>query len=81
MDAAFPPGIEHGRNASTPIAIIERGTHSSQKVFRGQLSELPQLAAHAESPSLIVIGEVVALADKLQWFNDSSTRQEQYQYA
>lgn len=73
--------IEHGRNESTPIAIIERGTQSSQKVFRGQLSELPQLAAHAESPSLIVIGEVVALADKLQWFNDSSTRQEQYQYA
>ncbi|PNH79819.1 uroporphyrinogen-III C-methyltransferase [Vibrio diazotrophicus] len=73
--------IEHGRNASTPIAIIERGTQSSQKVFRGQLSELPQLAAHAESPSLIVIGEVVALADKLQWFNDSSTRQEQYHYA
>lgn len=73
--------IEHGRNASTPIAIIERGTQSSQKVFRGQLSELPQLATHAESPSLIVIGEVVALADKLQWFNDSSTRQEQYQYA
>ncbi|MCF7363317.1 uroporphyrinogen-III C-methyltransferase [Vibrio sp. A1-b2] len=73
--------IEHGRSASTPIAIIERGTQSSQKVFRGQLSELPQLAAHAESPSLIVIGEVVALADKLQWFNDSSTRQEQYQYA
>lgn len=73
--------IEHGRNALTSIAIIERGTQSSQKVFRGQLSELPQLAAHAESPSLIVIGEVVALADKLQWFNDSSTRQEQYQYA
>lgn len=73
--------IEYGRNASTPIAIIERGTQSSQKVFRGQLSELPQLAAHAESPSLIVIGEVVALADKLQWFNTSSTRQEQYQYA
>ncbi|NIY92471.1 uroporphyrinogen-III C-methyltransferase [Vibrio diazotrophicus] len=73
--------IEHGRNASTPIAIIERGTQSSQKVFRGQLSELSQLATHAQSPSLIVIGEVVALADKLQWFNDSSTRQEQYQYA
>lgn len=73
--------IEHGRSASTPIAIIERGTQSSQKVFRGQLSELPQLATHAQSPSLIVIGEVVTLAEKLQWFNDSSTHQDQYQYA
>jgi len=73
--------IEHGRSASTPIAIIERGTQSSQKVFRGQLSELPQLAAGAQSPSLIVVGEVVTLADKLQWFNDSSTRRDNYHYA
>ncbi|QXO17690.1 MULTISPECIES: uroporphyrinogen-III C-methyltransferase [Vibrio] len=64
--------IEHGRSAGTPIAIIERGTQSTQKVFRGQLSELPQLAANAESPSLIVIGEVVTLANKLTWFGDNT---------
>ncbi|EME3971330.1 uroporphyrinogen-III C-methyltransferase [Vibrio fluvialis] len=73
--------IEHGRNASTPIAIIERGTQSTQKVFRGVLSELPQLAAHAQSPSLIVIGEVVTLADKLAWFGDNTNSSAQYQYA
>lgn len=73
--------IEHGRNASTPIAIIERGTQSTQKVFRGALSELPQLAAHAKSPSLIVIGEVVTLADKLAWFSDNTNPSAQYQYA
>ncbi|ELL7087068.1 uroporphyrinogen-III C-methyltransferase [Vibrio fluvialis] len=73
--------IEHGRNASTPIAIIERGTQSTQKVFRGALSELPQLAAHAQSPSLIVIGEVVTLADKLAWFGDNTNLSAQYQYA
>ncbi|MBY7922942.1 uroporphyrinogen-III C-methyltransferase [Vibrio fluvialis] len=73
--------IEHGRNASTPIAIIERGTQSTQKVFRGALSELPQLAAHAQSPSLIVIGEVVTLADKLSWFGDNTNPSAQYQYA
>ncbi|OLQ85400.1 uroporphyrinogen-III C-methyltransferase [Vibrio panuliri] len=61
--------VSHGRNASTPIAIIERGTQSCQKVFKGQLSELATLAQDAQSPSLIVIGEVVALAEKLQWFN------------
>ncbi|MGI3027032.1 uroporphyrinogen-III C-methyltransferase, partial [Vibrio cholerae] len=73
--------IEHGRNASTPIAIIERGTQSTQKVFRGVLSELPQLAAHAQSPSLIVIGEVVTLADKLACFGDNTKPSAQYQYA
>ncbi|MBY8074301.1 uroporphyrinogen-III C-methyltransferase [Vibrio fluvialis] len=73
--------IEHGRNTSTPIAIIERGTQSTQKVFRGVLSELPQLAAYAQSPSLIVIGEVVTLADKLAWFGGNTNPSAQYQYA
>ncbi len=64
--------IAHGRSADTPIAIIERGTQLTQKVFKGQLSELSQLAAHAQSPSLIVVGEVVNLAKKLDWFNSPS---------
>ncbi|AIW12878.1 uroporphyrinogen-III C-methyltransferase [Vibrio europaeus] len=60
--------IEHGRQPETPIAIIERGTHSKQKVFKGQLNELADLAKDAQSPSLIVVGEVVALSEKLAWF-------------
>ncbi|SUP56523.1 uroporphyrin-III C-methyltransferase [Vibrio vulnificus] len=60
--------IKHGRRAQTPIAIIERGTQLSQKVFKGQLSELADLAKKAEAPALIVIGEVVQLSQKLDWF-------------
>lgn len=60
--------IKHGRTAQTPIAIIERGTQLSQKVFKGQLSELSDLAKKAEAPALIVIGEVVQLSQKLDWF-------------
>ncbi|EGQ7996023.1 uroporphyrinogen-III C-methyltransferase [Vibrio vulnificus] len=60
--------IKHGRRAQTPIAIIERGTQLSQKVFKGQLSELSDLAKKAEAPALIVIGEVVQLSQKLDWF-------------
>ncbi|HAS8147623.1 TPA: uroporphyrinogen-III C-methyltransferase, partial [Vibrio vulnificus] len=41
--------IKHGRRAQTPIAIIERGTQLSQKVFKGQLSELSDLAKKAEA--------------------------------
>ncbi len=73
--------IKYGRHASTPIAIIERGTQISQKVFRGQLGDLAQLAEQAQSPSLIVVGEVVALADKLQWFNQGSTPYSRYHCA
>ncbi|EKO3719839.1 uroporphyrinogen-III C-methyltransferase [Vibrio metschnikovii] len=71
----------HGRQASTPIAIIERGTQQAQKVFRGVLQDLPQLATQAQSPALIVIGEVVALADKLAWFGEQTERPTHYHYA
>ncbi|MCG3729506.1 uroporphyrinogen-III C-methyltransferase [Vibrio cincinnatiensis] len=73
--------IKHGRSDSTPIAIIERGTQRSQQVQRGTLRALPQLAAQAQSPALIVIGEVVSLADKLAWFGERSVHSSHYQYA
>ncbi|PAR50180.1 uroporphyrinogen-III C-methyltransferase [Vibrio metoecus] len=61
---------QHGRDANTPVAIIERGTQTSQKVLIGTLQTLPSLAIQAQSPALIVVGEVVALADKLHWFGE-----------
>ncbi|NCO45910.1 MAG: uroporphyrinogen-III C-methyltransferase [Vibrio sp.] len=73
--------IEHGRQANTPIAIIERGTQRSQKVFKGQLSDLSQLAAQAQAPALIVVGEVVALSEKLHWFGEQPAQQNQVNYA
>lgn len=60
--------IAHGRHPDTPVALIEKGTTQSQRVFRGTLKQLPELAQGAESPSLIVIGEVASLADSLSWF-------------
>jgi uroporphyrin-III C-methyltransferase len=69
--------IEHGRNPNTPIAIIERGTQATQKVFKGQLAQLAELAQGAQSPSLIVIGEVVSLSEKLAWFSTSQQADEQ----
>ena len=73
--------IEHGRSPETPIAIIERGTQSCQKVFKGQLSQLATLAKDAESPSLIVIGEVVSLSEKLTWFGTHQEPLQQRQFA
>jgi uroporphyrin-III C-methyltransferase len=71
--------VEHGRNPDTPIAIIERGTQSTQRIFKGQLAQLAELAKDAQSPSLIVIGEVVSLSDKLAWFNPQpQTQQRQF---
>ncbi|WP_417618762.1 siroheme synthase CysG [Oceanisphaera sp.] len=71
--------IEHGLAASTPVALIERGTTPRQRVVRGSLSELGDLAEQVVSPSLMVIGEVAALADSLAWFNPQPTAQTQPQ--
>ncbi|GAB3534234.1 siroheme synthase CysG [Photobacterium alginatilyticum] len=69
--------LGHGRAADTPIAIIERGTQKSQKVLKGQLGELATLAQHAASPSLIVVGEVVNLSEKLHWFGKQEQQLQQ----
>lgn len=73
--------ILHGRASDTPVAIIERGTQACQKVFTGQLSELVALAQDAKSPSLIVVGEVVALSSKLAWFGEPQSTLPQQQFA
>lgn len=69
--------LDHGRAPDTPIAIIERGTQATQKVLTGQLHELADLAQHAASPSLIVVGEVVKLSHKLAWFTTKEQLQPQ----
>jgi len=60
----------HGMSASTPVALIENGCCPQQRVVRGLLQELPQLAVreNVQSPALIVVGEVVNLANELAWF-------------
>ncbi|MGV3169999.1 siroheme synthase CysG [Proteus vulgaris] len=51
-----------------PVAIIEKGTLTTQKVIIGQLCQLVEMAETMESPALIIVGEVVKLHEKLQWF-------------
>lgn len=67
--------IKHGRSPSTPVAIIEDGTRSSQRVVCGMLDDLPALIETngITSPALVVIGEVAALSNQLHWFGDGAT--------
>ncbi|RJX71930.1 uroporphyrinogen-III C-methyltransferase [Vibrio sinensis] len=58
----------HGLDADIACAIIENGTRKEQRVFRGKLSELPTMALQAQSPALIVVGNVTQLHEKLHWF-------------
>jgi cobyrinic acid a,c-diamide synthase len=62
--------IEHGLPARTPAAIVQQGTTPDQRTITGDLSTLPQLAIEAglHPPTLIIVGEVVSLREKLAWF-------------
>jgi len=64
--------IAYGRDASTPVAVIGRGTRQDQQVLTGTLEHLEELAQRAPTPALLVIGEVVNLHAQLAWFQHSA---------
>ncbi len=63
--------IARGVTSDTPAAIIDNGTRPNQRVVVGTLSDLVEKAEEADlkGPSIIVIGSVVTLHDKLKWFS------------
>jgi uroporphyrin-III C-methyltransferase len=50
--------IEHGKTASTPVAVISRGTLPDEEVV---VTPLGSVAAAAATPTLVVIGDVVGV--------------------
>jgi len=65
--------IGHGRDPATAAAIVERATTPEQRVFVSTLAQLPQTARHnqVKAPALIVVGNVVNLHGKLDWFGNA----------
>ena len=68
--------IQHGRSADTPAALIQQGTTSNQRVFTGTLADLPRMVAEHEvhAPTLVIVGEVVLLREKLKWFEGAQSQ-------
>ncbi|CAM7923070.1 siroheme synthase CysG [Klebsiella pneumoniae] len=62
--------IAHGMAEDMPAAIVENGTAVTQKVVSGTLGQLDILAQQMASPALIIVGRVVGLRDKLNWFSN-----------
>jgi len=62
--------IAHGMSSETPVAVIQSGTHGEQKSIAGTLATIAALAKEKKlsPPALTVVGEVVKLRDKLNWF-------------
>jgi uroporphyrin-III C-methyltransferase/precorrin-2 dehydrogenase/sirohydrochlorin ferrochelatase len=66
--------ISHGLPASTPAAVVERGTTPKQRVVTGDLASLPRRVkdARLRPPALTIIGEVVKLRDALGWADQAA---------
>lgn len=66
--------IAHGSSPDTPIALIQQGTTKTQKVLTATLETMPTVVDSEEikAPTLIIVGQVVKLREKLAWFELSS---------
>jgi uroporphyrinogen III methyltransferase/synthase len=62
--------MAHGRVPETPVALIRWGTTEAQETVTGTLGDIVVRAQHAglAPPVLAVIGPVVVLLDRLDWF-------------
>ncbi len=62
--------IKYGRSAETPAIAVRWGTRPDQETVAGTLATIADRIAEADMkpPATVIIGEVVALHEKLNWF-------------
>ncbi|AFM40909.1 uroporphyrinogen-III C-methyltransferase, uroporphyrinogen-III synthase [Desulfosporosinus acidiphilus SJ4] len=62
--------MENGRKPTTPVGIIQWGTRPEQRTLVGSLNNIAEKVKEEgfTNPSIIIVGEVVSLREKLQWF-------------
>lgn len=68
--------MQNGKKKDTPVALIHWGTISQQKTVVGTLETIGQQAKEQQlqNPTMIIVGEVVRLREKLQWFEQATCR-------
>jgi uroporphyrinogen III methyltransferase/synthase len=62
--------LEAGRDPNTPAMAVRWGTRADQHTVTGSIASLPGVIAaeHLLPPATIIVGDVVSLRDKLNWF-------------
>ncbi|MBT3922657.1 MAG: uroporphyrinogen-III C-methyltransferase [Nitrospina sp.] len=62
--------IKFGKSPDTPIAVIQWGTTARQKTWTGTLGTIVEISAKDKilPPALTIIGEVVSLKSKIEWY-------------
>ncbi|MFZ0031217.1 MAG: uroporphyrinogen-III C-methyltransferase [Candidatus Cybelea sp.] len=66
--------VKHGLAGATPAAAVQNGTRPDQRTVIGTLATIASDAAAAEieSPAIVIVGGVVALRERLQWFDNAA---------
>ncbi|GAB4468357.1 MAG: uroporphyrinogen-III C-methyltransferase [Armatimonadaceae bacterium] len=64
--------MENGRDPQTPVALVQWGTWTRQKVAVGTLKTIVEVARREaiQPPAVTVIGEVVRWREKIRWFDN-----------
>jgi uroporphyrin-III C-methyltransferase/precorrin-2 dehydrogenase/sirohydrochlorin ferrochelatase len=62
--------LAHGVPPDMPIALVQQGTTHLQRVYTGTLRDILGVVEREQPkpPTLIIVGEVVKLREKLAWF-------------
>lgn len=60
--------IAGGRRADEPVAFVENGTTAAQRTVRSTLRQVAEAPPEVATPAVMVVGDVVNLADRLAWF-------------
>lgn len=62
--------ISHGLDAKTPVGMVRWGTTGRQQSIQGTLGTIAELVEQKNfsAPALTIIGDVVTLREKLNWF-------------
>lgn len=62
--------IKYGKPEDTPVILIQWGTYGRQKTLQGKLSDIALKAKKAEfsNPAIILVGSVISLREKINWF-------------
>ncbi|MEH7334075.1 uroporphyrinogen-III C-methyltransferase [Neobacillus drentensis] len=66
--------IRNGKPSTTPVILIQWGTFGRQKTLQGTLADISAkvLEAKFRNPSIILVGEVISIREKISWFEKKS---------
>ncbi len=64
---------QHGKDPTTPVAVIQWGTTKRQQTVTGNLVTIEELVNRSKitHPAIVLVGDVVQLREKIQWFQEN----------